>query len=85
MQVDYEMHTLTADTGGRIVEASEAENLDAAYRSIARELGHQYSIGYIPSTSSTPARHSRFQPVSVVVPGRSVVVRARRGYIARER
>jgi Ca-activated chloride channel family protein len=80
-KIDYEMRTLAADTGGRYLVAGEGHNLDAAYRSIALELGHQYSFGYVPAHSTG---RRRFTPISVLVPGRNVVVRARRGYVSGE-
>jgi Ca-activated chloride channel homolog len=80
MEADYEMHTLTAETGARFLETAEDENLDAAYQSIARELAHQYSIAYVPSSPArTPT--SRFTPISILVPGKNVIVRARKGYL----
>ncbi len=80
-KIDYEMRTLATDTGGRYLIADEGHNLDAAYRSIAQELGHQYSFGYVPVRSTG---HRRFMPISVLVPGRNVIVRARRGYVSGE-
>jgi Ca-activated chloride channel family protein len=82
MQSEYEMRTLAADTGARFLQKSDAENLDDAYRSIARELTHQYTLGYVPAEQArTPAR--KFRPISILVSGENVVVRARRGYLAR--
>jgi hypothetical protein len=76
------MRTLAADTGARFLEKSNAENLDDAYQSIARELTHQYTLGYVPADQArTPVR--RFRPISILVSGQNVVVRARRGYLAR--
>jgi VWFA-related protein len=81
MTADYEMRTLATETGGRFVEAIEDQNLDAAYQSIARELAHQYSLAYVPVAAERP-RQSRFRPISILVPGKNVIVRARRGYLA---
>jgi len=80
MTADYEMRTLSTETGGRFVEAVEDQNLDAAYQSIARELAHQYSLAYVPAAPERP-RQSRFTPISILVPGKNVIVRARRGYL----
>ncbi len=78
MEADYEMRALATDTGAQYLVATADRNLDDVYRSIARELAHQYSIGYVPAVP--PARH-HFMPISVLVPGRNVIVRARRGYM----
>ena len=82
MQSEYEMRTLAADTGARFLQNADAENLDNAYRAIARELTHQYTLGYVPDEHArTPAR--KFRPISILVSGQNLVVRARRGYLAR--
>jgi len=83
MNADYEMRTLAADTGARFLENSNAENLDNAYRSIARELTHQYMLGYVPAEQQHTPAARRFRPISILVSGENLVVRARRGYLAR--
>ncbi len=73
----YEMRALATDTGGRMLLAVDALNLDPAYQSIGRELAHQYSIGYV---STHPPARNQFAWVSLKVSLTNVTVRTRRGY-----
>jgi len=70
-------------TGGRSFVLSDARGLDGALASIARELRHQYLLGYAPVGS---AEAGRWHPIQVRVRGqesRGLRVRARDGYVAR--
>jgi Ca-activated chloride channel family protein len=70
-------------TGGRSFVLSDARGLDGALASIARELRHQYLLGYAPA--GTP-EVGRWHPIQVKVRGqeaRGLRVRARDGYVAR--
>jgi Ca-activated chloride channel family protein len=69
-------------TGGRSFVLRDARGLDAALASIARELRHQYLLGYAPAAASEPGR---WHPITVRVRGqeaRKLRVRARDGYVA---
>ena len=70
-------------TGGRSFVLPDARGLDAALGSIARELRHQYLLGYAPAG---PVEAGRWHPIRVSVRGQDTKgwrVRARDGYVAR--
>jgi Ca-activated chloride channel family protein len=72
-------------TGGRSFVLRDARGLDAALGSIARELRHQYLLGYAPAADSEPGR---WHPITVGVRDqetRKLRVRARDGYVAASR
>jgi len=79
-QNEFEMHRLAQETGARAMMALEESNLDPLYRSIATELAHQYSLGYVPVSTSGK---SQFARISVSVRGKHLTVRTRSGYVAR--
>lgn len=69
-------------TGGRAFALRDARGLDAALDSIARELRHQYLLGYAPAGR---AEAGRWHPIRVRVRGQEAGawrVRARDGYVA---
>jgi Ca-activated chloride channel homolog len=69
-------------TGGRAFVLRDARGLDGALSSIARELRHQYLLGYAPSSAAEPGR---WHPIRVRVRGPEAAawrVRARDGYVA---
>jgi Ca-activated chloride channel family protein len=69
-------------TGGRAFALRDARGLDAALGSIARELRHQYLLGYAPAGAAEPGR---WHPITVRVRGDEAGrwrVRARDGYVA---
>jgi Ca-activated chloride channel homolog len=72
---------LAALTGGRSVHASEARDVTAAVREIARELRHQYLLGYTPARPLTERGEWRSITVKTKRPG--LRVRARDGYLVR--
>ena len=70
-------------TGGRAFTLRDAQGLDGALDSIARELRHQYLLGYAPAGVAEPGR---WHPIRVRVRGQETGgwrVRARDGYEAR--
>jgi Ca-activated chloride channel homolog len=69
-------------TGGRAFLLRDARGLDGALASIARELRHQYLLGYAPAGAVEPGR---WHPIRVRVRGQEAGgwrVRARDGYVA---
>jgi Ca-activated chloride channel family protein len=78
-EADYEMRALARETGARSFFPSQLNDLDGVYGSIARELAHQYSLGYVPTGPVQPG-HLRRLTVQVDFP--EARVRARTGYIA---
>jgi Ca-activated chloride channel family protein len=72
-------------TGGRAFLLRDARGLDGALDSIARELRHQYLLGYAPAVDGEPGR---WHPIQVRVRGPEASgwrVRARDGYVAAAR
>jgi Ca-activated chloride channel homolog len=70
-------------TGGRSFVLRDARGLEGALGSIARELRHQYLLGYSPSGEAEPGR---WHPIRVRVrhqDARGWRVRARDGYLAK--
>ena len=72
------LRSITDDSGGRSEVVRDARDLDPATARIADELSKQYFLGY----PSRGYRDGRWHAIRVEVPGLSVNVRARRGYIA---
>jgi len=79
-QNDFQMRRLAAETGARALVALEESNIDPLYRSIANELAHQYSLGYVPAAA---LEKNQFARIAVSVRGRNLTVRTRSGYVAR--
>lgn len=72
---------LAALTGGRSLHVREPRPLADALRAVARELRHQYLLGYSPSRPLTETGEWRSITVKVRPPG--LRVRARDGYVVR--
>ena len=70
---------LAAVTGGRSFEAVTRRDLEAAMTSIARELRHQYLLGYTPPEDERRGWRS----IRVTVSRSDARVRARDGYVVR--
>jgi Ca-activated chloride channel family protein len=64
-------------SGGLLVDASQIENLGAAFGRIAQELRSQYSLGYYPNT----LKHDDiFRRVEVRVKRPNITARTKQGY-----
>ena len=72
------MEELARNSGGRIFEARDLYNLDAAFSSIAEELRRQYSIGYYPEN---PGQTGDRRTIRVRVKRPQLVVRTKNNYI----
>jgi Ca-activated chloride channel family protein len=76
----YEMQAMARETGAKAFFPMAVEELPLIYESIARELSHQYAIGYVPAAR---AADREFRRVAVVVNHPAAAsVRTRTGYIA---
>lgn len=71
---------LAAATGGRSFHARDRRALDDTMRSIARELRHQYLIGYSP-TRPLSEGPGEWRAIRLEVSAPGARVRAREGYI----
>ena len=69
---------MACDTGGRAFTTKGTEDVAVAYESIARDIAHQYVLGFIPAAGEK----ARFHRVTVLVNAPQVRVRARAGYLA---
>ena len=72
------LRDITDDSGGRSELVRDARDLDPATARIADELSKRSYLGY----PSRGYRDGNWHTIRVEVPGQSVNVRARRGYIA---
>jgi Ca-activated chloride channel family protein len=73
---------LAALTGGQSFHLRDPRRLTETLRAIARDLRHQYLIGYSPSRSIEGSR-SEWRSIRVTVNRPGVTVRARDGYYVR--
>lgn len=71
---------IAALTGGRSFRLEDAGRLDQALSDIARELRHQYLLGYAPARPGAGANESGWHSIEVRVRRNDVRVRARDGY-----
>lgn len=83
---DYEkgreyLEELAQNSGGRIFEARDTSNLDAAFSSIAEELRRQYSLGYYPEN---PGQKGERRSIRVRVKRPGLAVRTKNNYIVGE-
>jgi Ca-activated chloride channel family protein len=72
---------LAESSGGRIFEAGDITNLEAAFSGVAEELRRQYSVGYYPENPGQPGDR---RSVKIKVGRPNTVVRAKNGYIIRQ-
>jgi VWFA-related protein len=70
---------LAEQTGGRVIEVTDRNKLDAAFRQISEELRTQYTLGFY---SANRARDASFRKLKVEVTRSGMKVLARRGYYA---
>ncbi len=77
---DY-LTKLAESTGGRIFDAADITNLEAAFSGVAEELRRQYSIGYYPENPGQPGER---RSVKIRVTRPNTVVRAKNGYVIRQ-
>lgn len=82
-RADYErgktyLNTLAESSGGRMFEAGEITNLEAAFKNVAEELRRQYAVGYYPDDTGKPGDRRKIK-IEVARPG--AVVRSKSAYI----
>lgn len=70
---------MTEETGGRVLNAHNGNQLEKAFREISDELRSQYVLGYYPTNM---ARDGTFRKIKVEVKQSDTKVLARRGYYA---
>jgi Ca-activated chloride channel family protein len=72
--------SLASLSGGRLLEAQNRRSAEQAATTVARELRHQYLLGYTP-----PPGPAGWREIAVRVSRPALTVRARKGYVATER
>jgi VWFA-related protein len=78
------LRRLARATGGDAFFPHQPKEVIAICEGIARDIRHQYTIGYVPARAAQPGSY-RSVRVSIVTAGRGkLLVRARAGYIAGE-
>ncbi len=73
---------LARETGGEAFFPNQANEVVAICERIARDIRHQYTVGYVPAS---PARDGAYRAIQVnarAKSGEKLTVRARAGYIA---
>ena len=76
---DSYLKTLADKSGGKLMRADTLGSLPDAFAQIAAELRTQYSLGYYPLNKE---RDERYRKIKVTTSRKSVVIRARPGYLA---
>ena len=77
---DSEMHKLTEQTGGRVIDVGDNEKkLRAAFDAISNELRSQYMIGYVPTNT---ALDGKYRKLDVKANQPEYKIQARKGYFA---
>ncbi|MBS1808737.1 MAG: VWA domain-containing protein [Acidobacteria bacterium] len=72
-----DLRKLADFSAGRYFNADSMKELTAAFKDIAEDIGHQYTLGYYPTNALQPGQ---FHHLSVKVMGEDVRVRARQTY-----
>lgn len=76
----HDLERLVAESGGRVVDAPSASDVEPALASILRELREQYVLGYYPD----PERPvGTWREIDLEVEGRGLDLRTRRTYVER--
>jgi VWFA-related protein len=80
---DYErgreyLNMLAESSGGRMFEAGEISNLEAAFKNVAEELRRQYAVGYYPDDTGQAGDRRKIK-VQVARPG--AIVRSKSAYV----
>jgi len=77
---DREMKTLTAETGGRLIEVgNKFEKLRQGFDQIANELRSQYNIGYTPTNSKLDGSYRK---IEIKTNNKDYKIQSRAGYYA---
>jgi Ca-activated chloride channel family protein len=71
-------------TGAEAFVSSDRDEVVANCERIARDIRHQYTIGYVPAHTAPPGAYRSIRVVARTTGGAKLSVRARSGYIAGE-
>ena len=79
---DQRLTSLADETGARILKpVTAAEMIDRAAE-VARDIGAQYVVSYVPKRPLAEAKSGEYRRVQVASRRVGLTVRSRRGYIA---
>ena len=78
---DSVLRKISEETGGRVIQAKNANDTSIAFQRIADELRTQYLLGYTPTNTKLDGT---FRKITVKVRAEDAKVNARRGYYAPE-
>jgi Ca-activated chloride channel family protein len=74
-----DMKEFAAQTGGRYVHTPQGNGLEEAFSNVIDELRNQYTLTFYPTNKK---RDGRWRKLTVTARGKTLSVRARRGYYA---
>ena len=76
-EADFELRTLSDETGGHLFIVEDIAQLAPIYQQIADELMNQYTIGY---SSKNPKKDGAWRAVQVRIGQPNAIARTKRGY-----
>jgi Ca-activated chloride channel homolog len=76
------LRRLARATGGEAFFPSQPDEVVAICDRIAREIRHQYTLGYVSSNAAQPGAYRAIRVVARTTGGRKLSVRTRSGYVA---
>jgi VWFA-related protein len=76
------LRRLARSTGGESFLPGEPKEINAICEHIARDIRHQYTIGYLPAAAAQPAAFRSIRVEANAAGHGKLIVRARTGYIA---
>jgi Ca-activated chloride channel family protein len=79
------LHRLARETGGEDFLPTQREEIVTICQGIARDIRHQYTIGYVPSDPAEPGAFRSIRVDAKTAGYGKLLVRTRTGYIAGER
>ena len=79
---DQRLSSLADETGARILMPSTIEEMIDKGREVARDIGAQYVVTYVPKRPLAEAKPGEYRRVQVAPRRSGLTVRSRRGYIA---
>ncbi len=79
---EQQLASLADETGARILKPESAEEMIARGAEVARDIGSQYVVTYVPKRPLAEARPGEYRRLQVASRRSGVTVRSRRGYIA---
>jgi VWFA-related protein len=79
---EQQLTSLADETGARILKPESAEEMIVQGAEVARDIGSQYVITYVPKRPLAEARPGEYRRLQVASRRAGVTVRTRRGYVA---